>query len=1521
MRDVRKDPHCIPFGAKMKQLTTVSAPHKVLSRGINYLGALGARLRDLQGFATLAFELIQNADDAPNATEITFTVSDAGVVVENDGQFSDCGLADEPECCWPDDPRHGHLCDFHRFREVSGGDKREQFGTAGAFGVGFTAVYQVTDRPELISSGKHWLIYEERPEQERIEECQGCVKCLEPGFRGTRFYLPWASDPNSDLRRHMRAPATASDSRQQLLEELKASTPEAMLFLKQLSRVEIFDSTKRVARFERLPEDTGVIINDGRRDTTWRIISTDFDEAAEALRTTWGDRIERKRTAKVRIAIPDDPIRAGLLCAFLPTQQETGLPFHINADFFTQSDRKTVILESDYQSQWNRSAIRAAAEALAEHLSELPKSLGTARTWQVIDAIHTAYLESREGKRDSVFQAFWEKVSAVLPSSPVAECTNGEFACPSDVLVFQDVEERDALPVLTALGLRILRPELRQHVFHLPGRAGVQVLDVSHIVAALHGIGLGQRCLLSSLPQTLQKKTSRGVLFAEFQRLLNRKKPQDQQRALELISGCAVFLASDGAAWPSREIYGSDSASITLISKICPHIPFSTGEVHKAAPMIAAAVPQLSSAVVIGYLESQPFALDRAAAPALLRWFESHKGELESARNLKARLAALPIFPSTAGLKPLQTLALTGGGFSDPLGVTDLVDLTGLSSLRGFLVEIGARELTFENYAATYLPRAIRGGAQLTLPKVRAIIELLGARLGEIRDNVESRSALASLPLIECTDGQTRLPVEVYFTSEAVETVLGTAVSFAAIRSRHRESVTDLYRWLGVAQVPRWEDVTERIAELTKRSVAAGKAQIEKIVNHIGERVRTFDELPAELRRLQQLCWLPARGFTDHWFRPSELYLVYREYIFSTQAKFVDLSQTVQQTSGQFLRLLGTHDEPAVAQVVAHLLCCAASGAPVNKQVYGFLNEHLADPAILALRGKRCLMVADGKYVDPRQVFWSAHPFGRFRAQLGTELFKYSELLTRVGVRPSPTSEDALAVLEEVSAEYGDRNARIDEHCHQVVMRCWTMLTSGLEGGQISEKVLHPVASKKVIPAPNGILDRPTLMFFEDRAGLAAKFPKLLKNNVIRCPEGAWGAMAAAGVRFLTSVVSSRIVDVLNPTLDSVIGARISSRRGQLARVLDPVASGTGHARGLEALNDLQCFSAGQLVIQFSIEALNRRDLSKVEEVKAHFDGEAKSLYFVPQEGEIPWAAIAREISAVLNGEAESGRIALALMHVLSAPDLQSASTLLDELGFPPIEQTDITVDSPAPVTDLGQEGAIVPPPPDGAGTSGPTGGTPQPGESPAAARHEEGPAAPPSQPFHPPAGTAGADTAGGGSTQAATPEAKGGSGYTKRSKLRTYVVPEGAESTANEGQDSGDREVDEAGIQHVCEFEILQERHPTVMRHENEGFDIESTDADGFIQRYIEVKSCSGNWKIRARALSKPQFEYARTQGDRYWLYVVERAASLDFTIYRIKDPARRVTEFLYDDGWSALAEMDDTSPGDVPPNNETAE
>lgn len=53
-----------------------------LSQGIDYFGFFDAKLRDLQGYATLAHELIQTAGDA-QAESMSFDVRDEALVVEN----------------------------------------------------------------------------------------------------------------------------------------------------------------------------------------------------------------------------------------------------------------------------------------------------------------------------------------------------------------------------------------------------------------------------------------------------------------------------------------------------------------------------------------------------------------------------------------------------------------------------------------------------------------------------------------------------------------------------------------------------------------------------------------------------------------------------------------------------------------------------------------------------------------------------------------------------------------------------------------------------------------------------------------------------------------------------------------------------------------------------------------------------------------------------------------------------------------------------------------------------------------------------------------------------------------------------------------------------------------------------------------------------------------------------------------------------------------------------------------------
>ena len=278
-----------------------------LSRGINHLGWLNAQLRDLSGPATLASELIQNADDAPDATSISFDITDEALIVDNNGYFLDCGQAEEDVCLRRDGSGDADapMCDFHRFRNVASGDKRREGDTVGAFGIGFVAVYQVTDRPELISSGLHWIVDETRKHEERINSCHdpNCDRRHGSVNVGTRFILPWATDPHSEFRTAVGPEAVTPQAVEELTTALCDFIPNAFLFLHKLERAEVRRNGTPLVHLERVAEGPRVILERDGEAREWRIFTGDFSAAAGAMLASGQLAVAEKRT-QVSVAIP-----------------------------------------------------------------------------------------------------------------------------------------------------------------------------------------------------------------------------------------------------------------------------------------------------------------------------------------------------------------------------------------------------------------------------------------------------------------------------------------------------------------------------------------------------------------------------------------------------------------------------------------------------------------------------------------------------------------------------------------------------------------------------------------------------------------------------------------------------------------------------------------------------------------------------------------------------------------------------------------------------------------------------------------------------------------------------------------------------------------------------------------------------------------------------------------------------------------------------------------------------------------
>lgn len=1459
-----------------------------LPLGIEYLGFLNSQLRDLRGYSVLANELIQNADDAPGATQVLFDVRDDALVVENDGVFSDCDHVELRDCPWLQEK--GYRCDFHRFRQTASGDKRRQENTIGAFGIGFIAVYQVTDRPELLSSERHWLIRPDYPMEDRI-------KVLSPpgdAGIGTKFVLPWAQD--SDLREALGVePITTSDI-QDLLENWKSVLPGTLLFLRNISRIDLRRNGETLKTIERICEDNTTLVDERGDDSStrlWHLFGGEFADEAQAIRRRVGKQIEDKRRHEVTIAIPQleqksDNIQ-GLLHAYLPTQHSVGLPFHINADFYTSSDRKQVLFTQDYQGDWNRAAIRASARAISAILPEMREQLGFDHFWRLLKSFRDLAKDVENTSQEPIFASFWQMAQPHLQDLRIVYTTEGKWCTPSEAVLLRNKDEEDpSIPILESIGLRVVNLELNAYS-NLLREIGVSYLQAMDLAQSLKNTGLDSSIPLRDAPTWIQSPQNRVLLSTEIGILLGRRGARND------LGSCAIALSQDGWLCPPSLLRRPTSEVLETFGPLAPKATFVSSE---NPPDILNLVPDFGIADAIRILEKTPHDLliefwrsEPDQYLSILKWFAERPVEVRASPHNMSKLSELKIWPSEDNLYSVSEVVVPGG-FTEPLALASVVAPSVAKECGSFLKEeLEARSLTLETYVIEYLPRAFVQTDRIEVDKLRSLVRTLAHEIGHLRDNTRARRALQTCPIVECIDGAFRRADLVYFDTELVRSVLGDDIFVALLPSQKRGSVRELFEWLGVASVPRPNEIVQRIDNLIEDPPQGDvREEIQIIFSQMGaEWKEVFVSQAEKFNRLKEIAWLPVVGDDRHWFKPDRIYATFSRHLFATQAQFLDIRN--QTRYSDFINFLGIPSQPRATQVVRHLLHKADNNeVDLNPEVYGWLDQHVEAAEITKLRDVKCLLLDDEQYAHPRKVYWTDHPFWHYRFKLSSKFRKWASLLEALGVRDKAAPKDAIEVLKDISAEVGHKH--VDENTYKVILKCWRMLSNGLEDESIQAEDLAILREVEVIPDNSQYLQPPKWIFFEDRPGLKRRFPDFFSRNVIPRPQGAWRAMEAAGVRPLSEVVTSKLIECDNP----VISDRLQSYKDERIHLISSVLETQNVAdRESSLLENIELKRVQSLKIAFSANAFNRTQTSDPEPTSAYFDAEADIIYF-QHNGNIPWSAIARELAYALSPRTEAGLIAPALKEILRNDSTKSAERELSELGFAPWQLVeDMTTPKSAEVDPGGMERSEVLL--DG-----------QPSETQEKDSICESPAevnkGRDSSRQHPPVSQKDNEF------QEKETEAIKRKSASKRSRLRTYVT-HGSVSSTKESRERRKKwsKTDMAGVRKVIEFERRARRFPNKMPHDNPGYDIVSKDKKGQVVRYIEVKSTAGEWKDTGVALTRTQFFHAKKRRERFWLYVVERAERDDFKIYTIQDPAQRVDQFFYDDGWKDVALDDDDS------------
>lgn len=1488
----------------------------VRNRGISYHGNLGRVLRDLTGFTTLMFELLQNADDA-GATTMRIDVGQDALAVVNDAVFSDCGNQDLPpeDCLYL--AEYGHRCDFHSFREVASGDKRDRADTTGAFGIGFTAVYQVADTAVLISNGRRWDIDEMRPEASRIIENPA------PDAQGTTFVLPWARDPDSEFRRRTGSAAIGPEDPQRLFDVLIADLPTAMLFLRHVREVEVLRDGQAACSYRREDADDICEIAGGEQPCLWLMLRGDFAEDAAALRSRFPGKIEDRRRADITVAIPLEAGVDGVLCAYLPTDEPSGLPAHVNADFYPESDRKHLITDS-FHGEWNRLAVRAAARILAAQLPALAPRLGHEQLWRLIYAAH----EARPAGPDTGITAYWEEIGPLLPKLPVMWTTTGRWATPDSTVFLYSGEEDEVIPVLERLGVLVMHPQAGAFARRMTGRAGARQLSAGILAGVLLDSGLTSPTAVAAAPTAVASRESRELLWRELERLLSRATPEER----EMLQRTALMPGADALLWPASQLKRADARTVRLVTDLGLGITFlDQAALPQGCGQLAELCPPLDLRAVLALLASHGGAarlreaLDsgRVTAESVLSWLRRDEPAILASADLRAQVRGLPVYPAGGRYRPLDQVVLPGG-FTDRLGVAEAIDCEQVSDHVRFLRELGAAPLSLHTYLTEFVPRAARQPELITGARWELLIADLAAQLDQFAQDTDVQQALRPLPLVSCGAGVFLPASSCYFASENVAAVLGGQVPVASPLTGHERSTTSLYEWLGVTAEPRLPDVVTRIRGLADRSQdPPARNAVAAVIAHLGRIVpdrRT--PVPEAVSPLRDLAWLPARG-DRNWHRPAEVHTVFRETLFATQGRFLDIPQRVQQDAADFLHWLGVETNPSVSQVVAHLVTRARQQAPVSREVYTELNRNAADPAIGRLIGTACLLLPGGSYARPDAVFRQANPFGRFRQLLGPDFDAIGDLLDRLGVKRFPDHQDARDVLADIAHEQDQRfHLPVeDEEDLAVIWRCWQMLDEALAGGKAGTAWFAPLGNLPVIPDAAGVLTTPTRLLIDDMPGVAAALS--VGDSVIRRREGMWRAFQAAGVRSLTDAVVIEILQIQQAAQDETVRARMEERQPAFARVLD--GDPDGIQRLTRTLAELSFPQAGALRVRYRLPDFGLT--SAGTSLRALYipadpqdTGTARLISCPQDDGSWPWMLIAKELARALYPGETPGPLASSLYVALNAASLDAAHAALDDAGWPRLEHVEIApanarpgagfVDDPATgQPEPSQPGDAGFAPADAAAESGSHAGPP-PAPDPRTPEPASGQAAG-SAGGEPSRGQGGQgphhrDLPGDSGGEQATPPQQHAEHATRRSphgRLRSYVF---ADDDDAPGRSTGDTSpVDKAGIQRVVDAERAAGRRPEVMPHHNPGFDVISRDDSGQVLRHIEVKSTSGAWDDMGVGLSRTQFHFGQQNPATFWLYVVEHA--LDdgqARILRIANPASRAEEFRFDSGWAALSE-----------------
>jgi ribosomal protein S24E len=1519
----------------------------------NLLGNIRSHLAGLQGYDVMALELIQNADDA-KAEEIVFDITDSGLLVRNSGLFTYCGDLDKPCVSLAEGE---YKCDYHRITDVGSGGKLSRGENIGRFGIGFVSTYQVTDHPEIRSSGIKLALY---PEQGQwfIEDFE------EPN--GTSFFLPWANDPSSAARLALGVSHVSPAHIDQLADDFQTVLRQSLLFLRYVQKAEVRRNGQLLLACDLDRSEGSDLIVSFRPSGEvehWHILRAEAADAAQRLYATHPRLETLHRSTKISIGLRIDPkpLDEGLLYAFLPTEQLTGLPLHINADFFPESDRKAVIFAGHQHEQaWNEMLIDAAATELARDPEGLLKMVGPNQLWQILSRAYD--VTSKPTAHPLSFKRFWEHLKATAPQAHIAVAQDGSLQCPNDVFLPRSpLNEHQAIALLE-VGGRLVAEDLR------PFQTAMNQLGAPHLtfdrLVALLASAMAQQVAGATEVDEQKLKHFYRPLWSIINDLLpeagttNPSTNSSVQRLLGL-----PFVVTEGLL--AVTINQSYAAPVALeadrIAVLLPKLAIASS-LLSGFPKITRLLKLLDLGVVVSHISSMcgtesvedVIGVEQKNLRDLYSLFADldHQGTGEN--TVYQQLRDLPIWKSTRGLAK-ATQALLPGNFTDPTGQADLLDTSVLTeSVRNFLsTKLAVQTQTIEAFVQTVLPTFFDDNGPLDAAKYIRLISELANHSALVNDD-DIRRLLGSLPIVPTQDGGWSRPVDTYRRADDLVKVLGDELHLWLDASRvpNTRSVHTFIDSLGIRRTPIARHLVDRMLSIAQQFLptegskrASSEAFYVLCENH--DKWKGKETYQNAISDLRQAACFPVEGDPDEWHTANSLYAPYRADAFRSQAKILDFRNTTRLNT-DLLEELAVSINPETALVIAHLKHCMATGVQPHDLTYRVLNEraHQSDPHIATLAGSHCIYVENQRiFVRPNQLYWVPQQLGRYAYTIPRDYESFKPLFDAIGVKHAPDGRDHVDILLDIVGEYFEQSTTLTGPDRAVYDVCLASVASAHESEGLTQSDLQRLLEAPIVLNLQGQLTHPDEVLLQDSEWHAGFFGGELDQALCKPAPELWPFLHEVGVRRLSESahVELEFADG-RLTYERELAEKLMDRMDILVRLLHDKPA-TIRTKVRSALSALTAVSRDVVRIQASVHLGGNRAVAPPSPAQAFYDVEERLLILARPVGDRSWAHVLNALFHQLMPEESGSEISKLTLGVrpLMAMAVEEAHRELSDAGIPHLSaefQGQSTEDLTSP--DLGAIGGITGPADfeeteaglTSFSDSGLKAGTPggerrtQPSDSPES-QHGETSADRPAI-----ATVLGGLRRGASEGNASafdvdnTTGSAQGESRKKRNfrplhkeqwdrRLRSYVLRRKAEESELDDQNNPSEynlavEIVARGA--VCAYEKERGRVAEQMAQTHPGYDIISRNNATGEERFIEVKGINGEWNQTGVGLSRCQFSNAQDFGARFWLYVVEFAFEPVRTrIHPIRSPATQVTAFMFDGNWRDAATEERADPSSL--------